>query len=247
MVSTDTRKTVIVRRAASSVLRQVANASKEAGNRILSAPGVAGDVLGMHRPLKLRLRVVILRDEQGNLLADPNDVLPSIEDAQEIFWRDARIQIQPFEDVFIRQAPSAAPSEALDVSCGAGAWQQDLGVAGDYFRQHSARDRRSRATGYASPLTVFITRSMQRANGCALGPIADYATVSLPGLASRDDPCITNSPRTAHRVLAHELGHMCGLLHSKDCQDLMFTSAGWKLTTKRQVLNIRSSRFVTPL
>lgn len=247
MISTETPKIPLVRRAASSVFRQLANAAKEAGNRMLSAPGVAADVFGVRRPMTLRLRVVILRDEQGNLLADLEEVLPSIKDAQDIFWRDARIHIQPFDDDFIRQAPGAAPTEALDVSCSADAWQQDLCVAGAYFRQHSARDRRSRATGYASPLTVLITRSMKRANGCALGPIADYATVSLAGLASRADPCTANSPRTAHRVLAHEIGHMCGLLHSKDCQDLMYTSAGQKLTKTRQVLTIRSSRFVTSL
>lgn len=245
MISTDTLMTGRIFGAASGVLRQVANGVKEAGNRMLRAPGVVADVFGVRRPMTLRLRVVILRDEQGNLLTDPSQVLPSIEDAQHIFWRDARIEILPFDDEFIRQAPSAAPTQALDVSCGAGAWQQDLCVAGAYFRQHSALDRRSRATSYASPITVFITRSMKRANGCALGPIADYATVSLAGLASRADACMTNSPRTAHRVLAHEIGHMCGLLHSKDCQDLMYPSAGQQLTTTRQVLNIRSSRFVT--
>lgn len=227
-------------RAVTSVGRQVVNLFQEAGHRALSAPATLADVFGTGRAMTLRLRVVILRDEQDRPVASPAEVEPSIRDAQAIFRRDANIRIVPCDEQFIQLAPSAAPAEALDVRCGAKAYTADLGTAGHYFTTHHAATIRATET----PLTVYIVRSMAGANGCALGPIADYATVSVRGLRARDDACVAGSPRTAHRVLAHELGHMCGLVHSKNCQDLMYRSAGQRFTTRTQVLTIRNSRFV---
>src|SRR5690625_307642 len=228
--------------ATSSLARQVANAATETAHRALNLPTTISDIFRNRRRKIMRLRVVILRDEHGQPVAEPTDVMPSITDAQEIFLRDTHVQIVPFDRDFIVQAPAAAPTQALDVSCGAGAYTADLGAAGHYFRTHAANTRG--VQGFEAPVTVFIVRTMAGANGCALGPIANYATVSVAGLRSRMDPCQSGSPRTAHRVLAHELGHMCGLLHSKDCVDLMYQSAGTRFTTKVQVLAVRSSRFV---
>jgi hypothetical protein len=242
MVSNAKHTRVKTALATSGLSRQVANATKEAAHRALRLPTTIGDIFSTRRRKIMRLRVVILRDEHGQLVADPTAVMPSITDAQEIFLRDTNVQIVPFDRDFIVQAPAAAPTQALDVSCGAGAYTADLSDAGHYFRTHAADTHE--AQGFEASVTVFIVRTMARANGCALGPIANYATVSIAGLRSRTDPCQSRSPRSAHRVLAHELGHMCGLLHSNNCIDLMYQSAGTRFTTKTQVLAVRSSRFV---
>lgn len=236
---------------------------------------------------------MILRDENNQLVADPSEIIPSIEEAQEIFKQEANIRLQPFDNEFIFPIPSPAPPEALDVRCGTGAFLDELGKAGRYFKRYTARSASSFFTGYATPLTIFVVRDMAGKKGCALGPSVRYAVVSIDGLESTfdscggasedpapgppdeeddDDPPIvihgngestrsrlvekvgdlssvlshTNDTK-AHRHFAHEIGHMCGLLHSSNCTDLMHTPPGTKLTGQRKPAIVRNSRFVTTL
>jgi hypothetical protein len=285
-----------VGRAVSSVARQGVNLVKEGANRFIGLPGYTVSRLGFLWPMKMRLRVVILRDENNQLVADPSEVMPSIEEAQEIFKEEANVRFQPFDNDFIFPVPSPAPPEALDVSCGFGAFRDEIGKAGRYYKRYTARSASSFFTGYASPLTIFIVRDMQGGKACALGPSVSYAVVSVDGLESRADSCgpvsadpadpdpgppdeeeddrppiivegtgSSGSTRThliekvadrasvlvhqdqkkAHRHFAHEIGHMCGLLHSSNCNDLMHRPPGTKLTKGRKPAIVRNSRFVT--
>lgn len=282
-----------VGRAVSSGARQAVSLGKEGVNRFVGLPGYAVSRAGFLWPMKMRLRVVILRDENNQLVADPSDVVPSIQEAQEIFRKEANVRIQPFDNEFILPLPSSAPPEALDVRCGVGAFLDELGKAGGYFKRYTARSASSFFTGYATPLTVFIVRDMKGKKGCALGPSVRYAVVSVDGLESTRDSCgsasedpITPPPveededdppivihdggesatdplveevdeqasvlvheddEKAHRFIAHELGHMCGLLHSSNCDDLMHNPPGTKLTHGRKAAIVRNSRFVTTL
>lgn len=292
-----------VGRGVSSVVRQGVSLVKEAGNRIVGIPVFVLSWAGLQWRMKLRLRVVILRDANNDLVADPKDVMPSITEAQDIFKREANVRIQPFDNEFILPAPTAAPAEALSLRCGFGLVRDELGKAGQYFKRFTARSASSFFFGYATPLTVFIVSDIKGKGGCAIGPSVRYAVVSVDGLESDADPCGTASEdpapgppeeddddrppivindggeavtaqrveeaderrsvlghtttKKAHRVLAHEIGHMCGLSpelgpgwldrHSDNCKDLMHNPPGERLTKRRKAAIIRNSRFVTTL
>lgn len=293
----------VVGRAVSSVARQGASLVKEAVNRVIGIPVFLLSWVGIQWPMKMRLRVVVLRDANNELVADPDKVMPSIEEAQDIFNEEANVRIQPFDNEFIFPAPSSAPPEALSVRCGFGLVVDELGKAGRYFKRYTARSASSFFTGYATPLTIFIVEDIKGKSGCAIGPSVRYAVVSVKGLESTANPCgsasedPTPSPpdeeddddppiiikgsggsirsqliekvddmtstlghtddNKAHRILAHEIGHMCGLSpefgpgrldrHSKNCKDLMHTPPGKRLTKQRKAAIIRNSRFVSTL
>ncbi|WP_331233234.1 hypothetical protein [Natronorarus salvus] len=282
-------------RAVSSVVRQGVNLVKEGVNRFIGIPGAVLGLIGIRWPMKMRLRVVILRDENGELVAEPEDVMPSIEEAREIFRREANVRMQPADNEFILPVPSPAPSEALYTRCSFGAFRDEITKAGRYFKRYTARSASSFFVGYATPLTIFIVKEIEGPKACALGPSVSYAIVSVDGLESRRDSCGTASEepapgppdeeddddppivvhgggasvrsrlvekaddlasvlvhedeKTAHRHLAHEIGHMCGLSpfnrHSSNCTDLMHTPPGTRLTRRRKAVIVRNSRFVT--
>lgn len=330
-----TRAVKTVGRAVSSVARQGVGLVKEAANRIVGIPVFVLSWAGVQWPMKMRLRVVILRDGNNDLVADPAAVRPSIEEAREIFEREANVRIQPVDHDFILPAPTPAPPDALSVRCGFGLLRDELGTAGRYFRRFTARTASSFFTGYATPLTVFIVDDIAGKSGCALGPSVTYAVVSDEGLESKYDPCGNGSDPgppgdddsdgppiviegtegssradllqevqgdatrmdreqeehlqeeqqlrkqrqllqqqkqqqqaeqqqqqqqqqlKAHRVLAHEIAHMCGLSpelghgrldrHSDNCRDLMHNPPGKRLTRRRKAAIIRNSRFVSTL
>lgn len=215
------------------------NAFSDAANRCLGGVDMLAAAAGVMPEKKLRLRVVILRDEAGTPLADSSDVELSIRTAADILLRKARIRLLPASGVFCETAHDAAPAAALDVHCDARAWLEDIGEAGSYFRPRLATHAIGTLTGYASPLTAFIVRSVDCKSGCSLGPIADYVTVGLNGLERNED----GRPRT----LAHEIGHACGLWHMKDKENLMCPRCTGTRMRWWQRAIVRNSRHVTYL
>lgn len=258
--------------AASGVFVQGVNTVKEVANRALGVVDFAGGLVGIRPRKKLRLKVVILRDG-SSLLATHAEVMHSVRYAQYVFKKEANVDIIAVDGSFVKTAPYAAPSEALEMNCGTGAWTADLGKAGDYFGRRQARSMSGTLTGYAAPVTAFIIRNVRGKKGCSLGPLVDYITVDVAGLkhttgappiggtpspepvppGDGDDedrpPIIIDSASTAPtpRLMVHELAHICGLWHLSDTSNLAHGSGPGITLRGWQKAIIRNSRYVTYL
>jgi hypothetical protein len=215
-----------------SFVWQLFNIIKEVLNRLIKLPDFLLALIGVLPDKKMRLRIVILRDERGLPVAGNEEVLPVYEEARRVLARSARVIVEP-SGWQVVTAPHAAPKAALDVHCLDGAWQDDLGEAGAFFRSLMAKTPLGTVTGYGTPVTVFIVRSISTRNGCSLGVLTDYVTVEAKTL------------KTTRRLLAHEVAHACGLWHSRDEKNLMMPRGPGEQLAGWQAAILRSSRHVT--
>ncbi len=87
--------------------------------------------------------------------------------------------------------------------------------------------------GYGAPVTVFVVRSISDKNGCSLGLLTDYVTIEAKAVL-----------RT-RGLMAHEIAHACGLLHSQDTTNLMFPTGPGTEISRFQTAVFRNSRHVT--
>ncbi|MGH3011103.1 MAG: hypothetical protein ACRDMY_04550 [Gaiellaceae bacterium] len=207
------------------------NVLRETGNRVVGIPELAGSLAGSRRPKKLRIRVVILRDEQGRPVAKAEDVEPSIANAQRVLREILAVDLVPAAEPMVRTLEIPAPAAALDSPCAEGSYKADFGPGGAFFRRHSERGG---ITGSGSPITVFVVRDVLGKAGCSLGPLVDHVTVDMTALTGK-----------RLRVLAHELAHACGLPHSSAAENLMLPKGMGDRLQPWQVAVFRSSRHVT--
>jgi len=220
----------VPRLALAAALAQTANVLRETGNRVFGIPELAGSLAGSRRPKKLRVRVVILRDEQGNAVATQTDVEPSLAEARRVLREQLAIELLPAAEPMVTTLEVPAPKGALDSPCAEGSWRADFGEGGAFFRRFA---QRGPATGSGTPITVFVVRDVLGKAGCSLGPLVDHVTVDMTALTGR-----------RLRVLAHELGHACGLPHSDSAENLMLPKAMGERLQPWQVAVFRSSRHV---
>ena len=203
----------------------------EGVSRVLGFPELVASLAGWRRPKKLRLRVVVLRDEEGRPVVEEGDVRDALEEAQRVLRTTAGVSVIPLSGRFVDIGDVPAPRTALDSPCtDSGLWRTDLSAAGRYFRERRLRGR----FGRGAPLTVFVVRDVVGKCGCSLGPLGDYITIDRSGL---------HSP--TRRILAHELGHSCGLRHIRDETNLMRPRGPGEHLTRWQRAVLRSSRHVT--
>lgn len=212
---------------------QASNVLKETFKRTVGLAELGAGALGVQPFKQLRLRVVILRDEDGQPLCSVQDVRDSWEEAQRIFAQQARVRLVAAPPSIV-VVPSPSPVAALNVHCDDGAWQEDFDGAGDYFRQNCAQTPSGKWVGYSAPITVFIVRDISNKGGCSLGPLTDYVTLEAGMLH-----------RARSRLLAHEVAHACGLWHAKDKENLMYPVGPGDKLTRWQALLLRNSRHVT--
>ncbi|MGH3023502.1 MAG: hypothetical protein ACRDNI_07600 [Gaiellaceae bacterium] len=211
-------------------LAEAANILRETGNRVVRVPELAASVGGSRRLKRMPARVLILRDERGVPVAEPADVEPSLEEARRVLREQAGIELVSALEPLVATLEDSAPPEALDSPCAEGSWRADFGPGGAFFRRFAARGPR---TGSGAPITVFVVRDVLGKAGCSLGPLVDYVTVDMGALRGR-----------TKRVLLHELGHACGLPHSRLADNLMLPERMGERLESWQVAVLRSSRHV---
>jgi hypothetical protein len=212
-------------------LSQGVNIIREAGNRIVGVPEIVGSLAGSQRPKKLRIRVVILRDEEGRPVATPENVEASLAEARRVLHERLAIDLLAAAEPLVRTLEGPAPPTALDSPCAEGSHRADFGEGGAFFRRHVEPGG---VTGSGGPITVFVVRDVLGKTGCSLGPLVDHVTVDMSALTG-----------TRLRVLAHELGHACGLPHSGAAENLMLPKAMGDRLQPWQIAAFRSSRHVT--
>lgn len=215
-----------------ALLSQLGGLANELISRILGLPELVASLLGSRRSKAIRLRVVILRDEQGVPVLDGEAAATAaVEMAKAIFERECGVTVEPADDgPMITVAPTPAPTAALNVHCNLGAWTDDLGPGGAYFRGLTARRSGGVPLGRGTPVTAFVVRSVKDRGGCSIGPLTSYVTVVAAAMRG-------SNPRT----LAHELGHACSLLHRGTEGNLMRPQNTGESLTRWQVAVIRSS------
>jgi hypothetical protein len=207
------------------------NVLRETGNRVVGIPELAGSLAGSRRPKMLRIRVVILRDEQGRPVAGAEDVEPSLAEARRVLRESLAIDLVPAAEPVVRTLETPAPAAALDSPGAEGSYRADFGPGGAFFRRHHELGG---ITGSGTPITVFVVRDVVGKAGCSLGPLVDHVTVDMSALTGR-----------RLRVLAHELGHACGLPHSSAAENLMLPKGMGDRLQAWQIAVFRSSRHVT--
>jgi hypothetical protein len=214
------------------VLDEVLNVVTEIVARLAALPDVLLTFVGITPLKRLRLGVIILRDEKGAPTATEADVQVAIQEASNILRDAANVQILVLG---IEVVDDPSPSSALDVGCNVDAWGQDLWTTGTYFEQtatwHFPTQSGARLTGWGNPVIAFAVRSVEGAStlGCALGPLTDYLTIE------GSDP----------KCLAHELSHKVGLWHCCEPSNLAFHTCGGTELRGWQRAIVRDSKYVT--
>jgi hypothetical protein len=209
---------------------QAGSLAREVVSRLVGVPELVGSLAGVRRAKKLRVSVQILRAGGAPVVA-VDEVREALDEANRVLEREANVRLVPAGDTLVRVRDDVAPSEALDSPCtDLGLWKADLGPAGRYFRPLKIGG----SLGRGAPVTVFVVRDVVGKCGCSLGPLGDYVTIDPRGLHG-----------TTKRILAHELGHSCGLRHVGGEDNLMRPRQPGDRLTRWQTAVLRSSRHVT--
>jgi hypothetical protein len=247
-----------------TLIRWIINGITLIINVIVSIPDALLGLIGIRPEKKLRICTVILKDENGNQIAKPEEVIPLLQLAVDIYKRDSNVRLipsRPFkydsgfsntdtvDSSWIIQDSSKSDSDSLDVPCDS---SNEWLLGGTKFQFKSSSlcffGNWRRVLGYGAPITCFIIREVLGDGiGCSLF-ITDYVTV--------DKVAVKMSPRT----IGHEIGHSSMLWHlcvDDDVTNMMATAKACNPTSSTepdrvnpiinnwQTLLIRASKHVS--
>jgi hypothetical protein len=184
-------------------------------------------------PKRLRLHVFILWNEPpggGDPQPPIEQVAQAAIDRTKRLYKDKfNVNLRAYSKSFIETLSGPFPDAVLDFECGFG---QEFGEAGEFFAGHLA-GWNAIPVSLTFPITVFVVRDLKGGSlGCSMFVAGDYIVIDREGLAD-------------NLALAHELGHACGLWHSKTSSNLMYfqSPAGENVKWFQKNL-LRSSRHV---
>ncbi|MFF0991449.1 hypothetical protein [Kocuria nitroreducens] len=209
---------------------------------------------------KLRLRVVILSDENGNPIAPRDRVESAVAITQRIFERELNVKVEGVFGDIVRESAERAPSDVLNPPCSSGA--SDIhtqigpmfGEMGAWYRNRIARTPGGTFAGYGTPVTMFVVRDVQGSIiGCAhLAWFENYGYIEPTALPPSWAPTgdvdeVKPYEDFEHATLAHEIGHSCDLFHRKPKRNLMYSNQSRTGTslTKWQKAVARSCTHIT--
>jgi hypothetical protein len=202
-------------------------------------------LLGILPEKRMKLLVVIQRQENGGSVATVEEALLLLQAAIDTYKDQANVRILPagyfkyasaFQDTptasnpYVMTEANMSASDTLDVCCGGCAFGDNFKTVGPSFQQKMTLDcfggNASALIGYGAPVCAFAVRKFTDEDdpgwGCSLGPIVDYVTVDVHDAAvagaNAGDPHAFGSALS----LAHEVGHACNLTH----QDAAFLPWG---------------------
>ncbi len=167
---------------------------------------------GVRNAKKMSLKLIILKDEHGNPVATEASIMPAIQAMQALFKNLCNIDVS-YRGVCTPD--TNAPSDALDIDCGAAVFSEDLWTRGSYYEFVSSTCAFDggffRLIGYGADVIAIVVREVgpdspiEDFNGCSGGLTYDYVMIEGKSPVS----------------LTHEVGHACGLLHVSDPGNLM--------------------------
>jgi hypothetical protein len=159
-------------------------------------------------PKRLRLHIFILSDAKGPVV-NPSNLAASLDFAKLTFKDRFNVKVLPYSEAFVEILKEPAPAAALHPDCvGGGVLKNEFGEAGEYYASHLA-GWNAIPISLTFPITVFIVANINGREGCSLGPLSDYITLDVDGVASVN-------------TMAHEMGHACSLWHSGSKSNLMW-------------------------
>lgn len=207
---------------------------RELLSRVVGAPDFVASLAGARHEKKLRLRILVVRGSDGQPIASVEEVEAALGESLRVLEGEAQTSVVPADGALVALMDQPAAPEALDAPCSTnGLWRTDLGPGGRWFRANRFRAG-YRFLGRGAPLTVFVVHDVVGKCGCSLGPFGDYITIDANGLAGG-----------TRRILAHEVGHSCGLPHSSREGNLMRPRGPGERMTRLQRAVFRGSRHVT--
>jgi hypothetical protein len=187
---------------------------------------------------KLRIAVVILRDEDGVPVVKDGDVIKPISYVETTLRERFNVKLLYYGEPVVQTLPFPAPTGALNVDC-VGFWPSaftnTFGVAGSYFNANLA-GWNVIPLSLNFPITVFVVRRINGKVGCSLGGYSDYVTLGIDGVGADES------------TMMHEIGHCCSLVtHRASTSNLMHGDGNRinNLVTSWQRFVFRGSRHCT--
>lgn len=208
---------------------------------VINAPDFILTVFGIMLPKKMRVQPIILIDENGEPVADRDDVEDAVEVAKDAFDKVMNVRLViPAGQVTI--LPEKAPTYALDVDC-EGRFLSTFTQVGAWFRRQSTQSLLGILVGYGASITAFavrnVTGSADGTSGCANWTWTDYVVFESSETWQEQGPRLR---------LAHEIGHRCNLFKHRNVRgNLMHAESGKRGQgmTNWQKAFFRSSRYVS--
>lgn len=238
-------------------LRELWTVLTDIGWRIVGIIDVIGWIVGIRPEKKLRIIVMILRDEVGKLVADKAVVLSQIQRLIDIYYDTSNVTVisvknfgqsivKPLQkgggvsDEWIIELTTEESAGILDVDCGASAVGQDYWTQGAKFNWLISTKgfwtNGRRLLGYGAPITIFVVRSISNAAGCSLNVLSDYI-------------CVGPIPKIDNATMAHECSHSCGLWEvGSPKNNLMYNQGDVQFRdslSNSQIIVLRDSKHIT--